>query len=136
MEETLKKLLYAGVGLAAQATEKIEETVSDLINRGKISDKEGKKIVDDFFKKSETKKDSYESKFKKAIEDVTSKFNYVKQSDFDKLVKRVAKLEKDLKVGAKKAVKKTVAKKTTTAKKTVAKKTTAAKKAVKDAIKG
>jgi len=94
MEETLKKLVYAGVGLAAQATEKIEETVKDLINKGKISDKEGKKIVDDFFKKSEKKKDSYENKFKKAIEDVTAKFNYVSRKDFDALVKRIAKLEK------------------------------------------
>lgn len=132
MEETLKKLVYAGVGLAAQATEKIEETVTDLINRGKISDKEGKKIVDDFFKKSEKKKDSYESKFKKAIEDVTTKFNYVKKSEFDALVKKVAKLEKEIKGTAKK----TVAKKATTVKKAVAKKTSTAKKAVKDAIKG
>ena len=128
MEETLKKLVYAGVGLAAQATEKIEETVTDLIKKGKISDKEGKKIVDDFFKKSEKKKDSYESKFKSAIEDVTAKFNYVSSKDFDALVKRVAKLEK------------TGVKKTTAAKKTVAKKakvtTTTAKSAVKDAIKG
>ena len=128
MEETLKKLVYAGVGLAAQATEKIEETVTDLIKKGKISDKEGKKIVDDFFKKSEKKKDSYESKFKSAIEDVTAKFNYVSSKDFDALVKRVVKLEK------------TGVKKTTAAKKTVAKKakvtTTTAKSAVKDAIKG
>lgn len=129
MEETLKKLIYAGVGLAAQATEKIEETVTDLISKGKISDKEGKKIVDDFFKKSEKKKDSYESKFKSAIEDVTAKFNYVSSKDFDALVKRVAKLEK---AGVKK---------TTVAKKTVAKKAkvttaTTAKSAVKDAIKG
>lgn len=131
MEETLKKLVYAGVGLAAQATEKIEETVTDLISKGKISDKEGKKIVDDFFKKSEKKKDSYESKFKSAIEDVTAKFNYISSKDFDALVKRVAKLEK---AGSKKTTvaKKTVAKKTTEAKKTV----TAAKDAVKDAIKG
>ncbi|MFT4644302.1 MAG: polyhydroxyalkanoate synthesis regulator phasin [Planctomycetota bacterium] len=131
MEETLKKLVYAGVGLAAQATEKIEETVTDLISKGKISDKEGKKIVDDFFKKSEKKKDSYESKFKSAIEDVTAKFNYISSKDFDALVKRVAKLEKS---GSKKTTvaKKTVAKKTTEAKKSV----TAAKDAVKDAIKG
>ena len=129
MEETLKKLIYAGVGLAAQAIEKIEETVTDLISKGKISDKEGKKIVDDFFKKSEKKKDSYESKFKSAIEDVTAKFNYVSSKDFDALVKRVAKLEK---AGVKK---------TTVAKKTVAKKAkvttaTTAESAVKDAIKG
>ena len=133
MEETLKKLVYAGVGLAAQATEKIEETVNDLVKKGKISDKEGKKIVDDFFKKSEKKKDSYESKFKSAIEEVTAKFNYVSAKDFDALVKRVAKLEKGTK---KTTTRKTVAKKTTTAKKATAKTTSAAKTAVKDAIKG
>lgn len=129
MEETLKKLVYAGVGLAAQATEKIEETVNDLVKKGKISDKEGKKIVDDFFKKSEKKKDSYESKFKSAIEDVTEKFNYVKRADYDKLAKKVANLEKQLKT----STKKTTAKKTT-ARKTTTKASAAAKKVVKDAI--
>lgn len=129
MEETLKKLVYAGVGLAAQATEKIEETVNELVKKGKISDKEGKKIVDDFFKKSEKKKDSYETKFKSAIEDVTEKFNYVKRADYDKLAKKVADLEKLLKGSDKK----TTAKKSTV-KKTTAKASAAAKKVVKDAI--
>ena len=100
MEETLKKLVYAGVGLAAQATERIEETVNDLVKKGKISDKEGKKMSKSF-QKTEKKKETYESKFKKAVEDVTEKFNYVKKSDFDKLVKKVASLEKEL-AGAKK----------------------------------
>ena len=61
MEETLKKIVYAGVGLAAQATEKFESTVDELIAKGKLSDKEGKKIVDDFFSKTEKKKDCSES---------------------------------------------------------------------------
>lgn len=130
MEETLKKLVYAGVGLAAQATEKIEETVNDLVKRGKISDKEGKKIVDDFFTKSEKKKDSYETKFKSAIEDVTEKFNYVKRAEYDKLVKKVADLEKEMKSSAKN----TVAKKST-AKKTTTKASEEAKKVVKEALK-
>ena len=131
MEETLKKLVYAGVGLAAQATEKIEETVNDLVKKGKISDKEGKKIVDDFFKKSEKKKDSYESKFKSAIKDVTEKFEYVIKSDYEKLAKRISELEKAMKKTS--ATKKTAAKKSTPKTSTTS---TAAKQAVKDAIKG
>lgn len=118
MEETFKKLIYAGVGLAAQATERIEETINDLISKGKITDKEGKKIVDDFIKKTEDKKESYETKFKTAVEDVTSRFNYVKKADYDALAKKVAKLEKEMKA------QKAPAKRTAT-KKTVAKKTTA-----------
>lgn len=128
MEETFKKLIYAGVGLAAQATERIEETINDLISKGKITDKEGKKIVDDFIKKTENKKESYETKFKTAVEDVTSKFNYVKKADYDALAKKVAKLEKEMK--AKKApAKRTATKKTTVAKKATTATTTATAKA-------
>lgn len=130
MEETLKKLVYAGVGLAAQATEKIEETVNELVKKGKISDKEGKKIVDDFFKKSEKKKDSYETKFKAAIQEVTEKFNYVKKADYDKLAKKIAELEKQVKgTSEKKDAPKKAAKK-------VSKVTAEAKKVVKEAING
>lgn len=133
MEETLKKLVYAGVGLAAQATEKIEETVNELVKKGKISDKEGKKIVDDFFKKSEKKKDSYESKFKAAIQEVTDKFNYVKKADYDKLAKKISELEKQIKgsVEKKESPKKAVKK----AAKKASKVTEEAKKIVKDVIK-
>lgn len=134
MEETLKKLVYAGVGLAAQATEKIEETVNELVKKGKISDKEGKKIVDDFFKKSEKKKDSYESKFKSAIQEVTEKFNYVKKADYDKLAKKIAELEKQIKgTSEKKEAPKKVVK---AAVKKVSKATAEAKKVVKEAING
>jgi polyhydroxyalkanoate synthesis regulator phasin len=114
MEETLKKLVYAGVGLAAQATEKFESAVNDLVKKGKLSDKEGKKIVDDFFKKTEQKKEDFESKFKSTTEEIVSKFNFAKQAEFDALAKRVAKLEKELGGAPKKATpapKKPVAKK-------------------------
>jgi polyhydroxyalkanoate synthesis regulator phasin len=114
MEETLKKLVYAGVGLAAQATEKFESAVNDLVKKGKLSDKEGKKIVDDFFKKTEQKKEDFESKFKSTTEEIVSKFNFAKQAEFDALAKRVAKLEKELGGAPKKAApapKKPVAKK-------------------------
>lgn len=100
MEDTLKKLLYAGVGLAAQATEKFENAIDDLVSKGKISDNEGKKIVDDFFKKSDKKKDEFEGKFKKATEEIVSRFNYVRKKDFDSVVKKIEKLEKEMKKGS------------------------------------
>lgn len=113
MEETLKKLVYAGVGFAAQATEKFETAVNDLVKKGKLSDKEGKKIVDDFFKKTEKKKDDFESKFKNITEEIVAKFNFAKQADLEALSKRVAKLEKPeaAKKAAAPAPKKPVAKK-------------------------
>ncbi|MDA8980210.1 hypothetical protein N9G63_04130 [Chitinophagales bacterium] len=112
MEESLKKLVYAGVGFAAQASEKFEKSINDLVKKGKIEEKEGKKIVDDFFKKSEKTKDSFEAKFKSTAEEIIAKFKFAPQSEVEALNKRIAKLEKMVaKPAAKKTTRKPAAKK-------------------------
>lgn len=112
MEETLKKIVYAGVGLAAQATEKFESTVDELIKKGKLSDKEGKKIVDDFFKKTEKKKGEFEGKIKSSTEEIVSKFKFAQDTELKELKAKVAKLEKEIsKLTTTAAPKKAVAKK-------------------------
>ena len=52
MEDSFKKFLYAGVDLAAEVSTKFEEGVKDLVEKGKISDVEGKKMVDELFEKN------------------------------------------------------------------------------------
>lgn len=112
MEESLKKLVYAGVGFAAQASEKFEKSINDLVKKGKIEEKEGKKIVDDFFKKSEKTKDSFEAKFKSTAEEIIARFKFAPQSEVEALNKRIAKLEKMVaKPAAKKTTRKPTAKK-------------------------
>ena len=49
----VKNMVYAGVGLATMTTEKVKETIDELVEKGRISDTEGKKIVDDFFSSTE-----------------------------------------------------------------------------------
>ena len=46
--EIVKNMVYAGVGLATMTTEKVKETIDELVEKGRISDTEGKKIVDEF----------------------------------------------------------------------------------------
>lgn len=98
VQETLKKLIYVGVGLAAQTAEKYQHTVDDLVKKGKISDKEGKKIVDDLLKKTEDRRDELEKKFNQSIK----KLGYVSVTEMEKLSKRVEKLENELKASKKK----------------------------------
>ena len=49
MENPLKNFLYAGIGLASSTTSKVQSSVNELVEQGKISDSEAKKIVDDVF---------------------------------------------------------------------------------------
>lgn len=90
MEESFKKLLYAGVGLAAQATEKLQKSVEELVEKGKMTDSEAKKVIEDFLEKSDSKKEEFEDRFNSFVE----KFGYTKSEDLEALKKRVAELEK------------------------------------------
>jgi len=134
--DMIKNFIYAGVGLATTTSEKVKEAINDLVEKGKISDTEGKKIMDDFFKSTENTKDEFESKWNKLSDTLTSKFDLKKNkedNEVESLKKKIAELESKLASKAKKpvakkpAAKKAVTKKVT-AKKTVAKKTTVAKK--------
>ena len=97
MEDVFKKVLYAGAGLAALATEKVQATVDELVDKGKLSDTEGKKILDDFFKNTEAKKDEFEDKLKSATEDVIEKFDFVKKNGTIKeILDRLDKIEAEM----------------------------------------
>lgn len=92
MEDSFKKFLYAGVDLAAEVSSKFEEGVKDLIEKGKISDVEGKKMVDDLFEKTEARKEEFEAKYN----DIKEKVGLVKKTEEEILAdlkSKVADLE-------------------------------------------
>lgn len=100
MEKQLKNFLYAGVDLAAEVSTKFESSVKDLIAKGKISEVEGKKLVDELFEKTEARKQEFEAKFN----EVKEKVGITKKSDEEvlaELKQKVADLES--KVGKKAA---------------------------------
>jgi len=97
MESAIKNFLYAGVGLASLTAEKLQKSVDKLISENKISTGEGKKILDEFFKKTENKKKEFEKQLKKITEEVVNKVQLPKKKDIESLEKRIAALE--VKVG-------------------------------------
>lgn len=126
--EKLKNFIYAGIGLATTTSDKIKNTVEDLVEKGKISDAEGKKIVDDFFNSTNEMKDDFEERLKSFSNELTEKFEFLKKKGnvIDSLEAKIEELENKLEEANEKV--KTAAKKaTSTAKKTTAKKTTTKK---------
>ena len=97
LEGLFKKIVYTGVGLVSLTKDKLESTINNLIKDEKLSEKEGKKIVDEFLKNTETKKSELETQLKDAIDKTVSKFNFAKKTDLESLIKRVSKLEKSKK---------------------------------------
>lgn len=93
--DPLKKFLYAGVDLIADTSEKFTKTMHDLVDKGKISGTEGKKLVDEWTEKAETAKEEFEQR----VKELSQKIGFTERSDEDeleKLRKKVADLEAKL----------------------------------------
>lgn len=106
----VKNMVYAGVGLATMTSDKVKETIEELVEKGRISDTEGKRIVQDFFSSTEKRREDFESKFKMATEKVTEKFDFLtKEKEIQALNEKIQSLEIEL-AKAKKAASKTIIK--------------------------
>ncbi len=96
MENPLKQFLYAGIGLASLTTEKVQGTLDELVEKGKISDSEAKKVAEDVIENLNGKREEFEEKLGDIVKNVADKLDYVKRDDYDNLQKRVKDLESEL----------------------------------------
>lgn len=63
MEDLFKKFINAGVGFVSLTNDRFQSTVDKLVKESKLSEKEGKKIMDDLKKNTDTKRKELESQF-------------------------------------------------------------------------
>lgn len=97
MNDLIKKAVLTGIGLAALTKEKIEEVVKDVVEKGKLSEKEGKEFIDELLKKSEGVREKVEGQIEKAVQTTLKKMNLVTRDEFSKLEKQIRQLKKALK---------------------------------------
>ncbi|MBW2646753.1 MAG: hypothetical protein JRE23_11345 [Deltaproteobacteria bacterium] len=97
MFDLIKKTMLTGVGLAAMTKDKVEELAKELADKGKLSEKEGKKLVDDLLKKSEKAKKDLEKEIERVVKDTMKKMNLAGAEELSNLTKRIRKLEGALK---------------------------------------
>ena len=93
MEDLFKKFVYTCVGLVASTVEKMQKSVEKLVDEDKISQEEGKKIIDDLVKNTEAKREEFEGKLKTVVEEVLTKMNLATQSQVKDLTDRLAAVE-------------------------------------------
>lgn len=93
MKEALKNVLYAGLGAAFLTKEKIEELKTDLIEKGKMSQEEGKHFVDDLLRKSEKAKDQLDLWINKRVEDRINQLNLATKDEIAELQRKIEELQ-------------------------------------------
>ena len=93
MFELMKKTLLTGIGLAIMTKEEVQKVGRELVEKGELTHKEGKELVDDLLKKSEQAQKDMESKVHKLVQDTVEKLNVATKKDIAELVKRIDRLE-------------------------------------------
>ncbi len=96
MEDLFKKFLYTGVGLVSATAEKIQTKIDELVDKGSLSEEEGKKVVDDLLESTEGKKEEYESKFKEWFNELSNKVKSSSKSELTSLTRRIEAIEAKL----------------------------------------
>ena len=102
MLDFVRKVMLTGVGLAVMTKEKAEELGRELVEKGEITEKEGKEFVEELLRKSEETSKDFENKVEENVKKVMTRLNFTTKTEMDKLVERVAALEKGKATGGEK----------------------------------
>lgn len=73
MDDLFKKFINTGVGFLSQGNKAMQSAIEKLVKESKISEQEGKKIVDDLMKSGEAKRTDLEKQFKGLTEDLKTR---------------------------------------------------------------
>ena len=93
MAELFKKFLYTSVGLVSSTSERMQTLISDLVEKGRLSEDEGKKIVDEFTEGTTEKRNEFEDRLSSLVEDIMHKLSIPTRAQIEALEERIEELE-------------------------------------------
>lgn len=88
--DELKRLLLLTVGAASASMEKVDSVVQELIEKGKMTVKEGKELREELLRDKES------GKYKEELKSFLSSLRLATKEEVEKLEARVAALEEEL----------------------------------------
>lgn len=97
MLDVIKKIAFTGIGLAFLTKEKLEELSKEIIEKGKLSEQEGKDFIAELKKKSEQAKNDLETQLDDMVNKTIQKMNLVTRDDLTRLEERINELSEILK---------------------------------------
>lgn len=94
MIELIKKAMFAGIGFAALTKDKVEEIAQDFVEQGKMTTKEGEKLVDEIMDKSRESQQEMTKQVEELVQKGLAKMNMAQKSDLENLQQEITELKK------------------------------------------
>jgi len=96
MIDLIKKAVLTGMGVASLTKDKIDEFSRELIEKGKLTEQEGEKFVQEMRKRAEESRDALVLQTDKIVEATLNKMQLAKAADVEKLQVEIAGLRKEI----------------------------------------
>ena len=94
MIDLVKKTMLTGIGLALQTRDEVEALAKEVTEKGKMSEKEGTKFLDELMKRYEETKGILETRVEKAVKEFLKKADVVTGDELKALKKEIRELKK------------------------------------------
>lgn len=94
MFDMMKKTMLAGIGLALKTKDEVEKLGKELIEKQKLSEKEGRKFLDDLLETYDNAREQWEKRVEKTVKHFLKKADIVTGEDLKKVKKEINELKK------------------------------------------
>ncbi len=99
MLNIIKKSMLTGVGLALIAKDEVEDLANEFVKKGKMSEKEGTKFLEDLRKRYDETQKQLEERVQQAVKDFMKKADVVTGDELKGLKKEIRELKKAISEG-------------------------------------
>jgi polyhydroxyalkanoate synthesis regulator phasin len=89
MEDLFKKVINAGVGFVSLTTDRVQTTIDKLVQDSKLSEQEGRKIMDDLNKNADSKRKEFEKQISGVAAKVLKGVGVAPNADLEDLKRSV-----------------------------------------------
>jgi len=96
MQEILKTIVHASLGAAFLTKDKIEEIKNNLLERGRLSQEEGKQFVADLVHRSEKAKEELDQWIEKKVAERIDRLNLASKDEIAALRAAIEDLRQDI----------------------------------------
>lgn len=96
MEDLFKKFIYTGVGMVSSNAELLQKNIKELIKKGKLSEEEGRKVVNDLIDDTNNKREEFEERLKGLVDAILNKLDLPSREEVNSLKARIAEIEAEL----------------------------------------
>ncbi len=96
MIDLIKKAVLTGIGVASLTREMVEDFSKDLIVKGKLTEQEGEKFVNEMLSRAEKSRESLKKQTESLIKNAVDKMQLVQAEDIEQLKTEIERLRAEV----------------------------------------